>query len=133
MSSPRTSSARLQRQRLLLLTRVLCACACRVRAGASTSSTAQDVCDPTEFEFVRDLATRCGYACRYHPNTTPSVSLFSNTRSCNQTKAGYLSTFPFETAFNQASPRSTPRPTLDKVSSKHAHEFAKVALARART
>lgn len=111
-------------------------CVCRVCAGASTSSTAQDVCDliQQKFEFVRDLATRCGYACRYHPNTTPSLSLFSNTRSCsNQTKAGYLSTFPFKTAFNQASPRSTPRPTLDKISPEHAREFAKVALARART
>jgi leucyl aminopeptidase len=46
------------------------------------------------------------------------------------TKAGYPSTFPFETAFNQDNPSiHSPADTLDKISPEHAREFAKVALA----
>ncbi|ELR19067.1 peptidase, M20/M25/M40 superfamily protein [Acanthamoeba castellanii str. Neff] len=76
-------------------------------------------------QFVRDLAkeysslpvvdTRCGYACSDHASWT---------------KAGYPSTFPFETAFNQDNPSiHSPADTLDKISPEHAREFAKVALA----
>jgi leucyl aminopeptidase len=46
------------------------------------------------------------------------------------TKAGYPSTFPFETAFNQDNPYiHSPQDTLDKISAAHAREFAVVALA----
>jgi leucyl aminopeptidase len=109
-------------------------------------------------QFVRDLAkeysslpvvdTRCGYACRY-PRTTQHRTLHGvcfvtfkphavggprRNHSCSDhaswTKAGYPSTFPFETAFNQDNPSiHSPADTLDKISPEHALEFAKVALA----
>jgi leucyl aminopeptidase len=46
------------------------------------------------------------------------------------TKAGYPSEFPFETEFSNINPNiHSPQDTLDKISTEHAREFAKVALA----
>jgi leucyl aminopeptidase len=76
-------------------------------------------------QFVRELAqeythlpvknTKCGYGCSDHASWT---------------KAGYPSAFPFETEFSNINPNiHSPQDTLDKISTEHAREFAKVALA----
>jgi len=84
-----------------------------------------DFVSPTLTQFVRQLAstysdlpvkdTKCGYACSDHASWT---------------RAGYPSTFPFETVFAQLNPHiHSPEDTLDKISPEHASKYAKVALA----
>jgi leucyl aminopeptidase len=56
--------------------------------------------------------------------------LWSRSDHASWTKAGYASSFPFETEFRNYNPSiHSPEDTLDKISPEHAREFAKVALA----
>lgn len=104
-------------------------------------------------QFVRELAqeytnlpvknTKCGYGCRCAPPTpcfnsylhfiTPTCDNNEQRRNSDHaswTKAGYPSAFPFETEFSNINPNiHSPQDTLDKISTEHAREFAKVALA----
>jgi leucyl aminopeptidase len=100
-------------------------------------------------QFVRELAkeyttlpikdTKCGYGCRYQlaPSRAcalPELRFTNDLVMCSDhaswTKAGYPSAFPFETEFSKINPYiHSPEDKLDKISTEHAREFAKVALA----
>jgi len=84
----------------------------------------QDFVNPQLTTFVGQLidayanigwvGSRCGYACSDHASWT---------------RAGYMSSFPFEGPFNQANPNiHTTRDTIDRLSMEHAVEFAKIGV-----